>query len=254
MMTQAGPPSQWAEQELWFLGKEPEELHWKLQDSGGSQGSQERLWLQLPQLSATSPKLGVALAWLVFRRSSYSVYPWERQILCTSEMKRKENRILLSPEGQLFLLPALILQEWENLVTKGTLQGLSIKNTLKKYNPSRFLSSKNPSHCPLPGASIPEGEVRRANPTVHTALQVRPRLTLPAHTPPPSQRKNNARVHINPDWASPWFLAMFHLSLCERFLQILKGLAFLVFRYHVSFLCAWNTFARKGNSSLISML
>lgn len=169
-------------------------------------------------------------------------------------MKRKENRILLSPEGQLFLLPALILQEWENLVTKGTLQGLSIKNTLKKYNPSRFLSSKNPSHCPLPGASIPEGEVRRANPTVHTALQVRPRLTLPAHTPPPSQRKNNARVHINPDWASPWFLAMFHLSLCERFLQILKGLAFLVFRYHVSFLCAWNTFARKGNSSLISML
>lgn len=144
MMIQAGPPSQWAEQELWFLGKEPEELQWKLQDSGGSQGSQERLWLQLPQLSVTSPKLGVALAWLSFRRSFYSVYPWERQILCTSQMKRKENGILLSLERWLFLLPALILQEWENLVTKGTLQSLSIKNTLKKYNPSRFLSSKDP--------------------------------------------------------------------------------------------------------------
>lgn len=57
----------------------------------------------------------------------YSVYPWRRQILCTNEIKRKENGSLLSPERLLFFTSALILQGWENLVTKGTLQGLSIK-------------------------------------------------------------------------------------------------------------------------------
>ena len=59
MMTQAVSPSRWAGQELWFLGKE--KLLWKLQGSGGAQGSQEGLYnghsCQPPLLQSLAPKL-----------------------------------------------------------------------------------------------------------------------------------------------------------------------------------------------------